>query len=372
MTLAKGTIIVLATVAVVLSAPTIMGTLSVNAGAITCTREFVKGRLDGIGLFNSETTPDPNTCVSSLHFFRQAVAWDRRNLHAEEWTSLVNQLQGNYRESHDHWQLVLPRLSEDQVAEFRMAVTLYQLGRTDEAIEKWRQLKAGQLFAGTAVILARQQRFAVAEQYYRIALQIAPDLAMAHAGLGELLYSLNRFAEAAEHDSRALELGLETPTENSVVANRLGRSLLALNRAQEAVPYLEQAVRWQPYAWYMVDIANAHMSMGDSIQAEYWLSRTEQEFPKLAVGPYEFGNYYLGRGQPGKAIASYERALSIDPQCPYYCYANLGRAYFAAGCLSKAEMAWTEALRRDPNNPVIKEWLQKVRSALATSPEPCP
>jgi tetratricopeptide (TPR) repeat protein len=372
MTLAKGGIIVFSTLALVLSAPIILGTLSVNAGALACTRDLVKTGLDSFGLFESQTTRDPNICLSSIHFFRQSAAWDPYNVQAEEWLGLINQLQGNYQESHDRWQIVLPRLSKDQVAEFRMGVTLYQLGRTDEAIEKWRQLKAAQLFAGTAVIVTRQKQFAAAEQYYRLALQIAPDLAIAHAGLGELLFSQNRFAEAREHDQRALELGLKTAMENSIVANRLGRSLLALNRSQEALPYLEQANELQPYAWYMIDVAKAYMVLGNEGKAEYWLRRAEHEFPQLAVGPYELGNYYLERGQLREAIASYERALSIDPECPYYCYANLGRAYFAAGCPSRAETALTEALRREPNNSVIQQWLQEVRSASAARPGNCP
>jgi tetratricopeptide (TPR) repeat protein len=109
---------------------------------------------------------------------------------------------------------------------------------------------------------------------------------------------------------------LEVTSDNSVANHNLGNYLMASpERLQEAIPYLEAAVRIDP------DSAPAHTDLGSA------LART---------------------GRLTEAIAQFKAAILLAPDAPIP-HNNLGSALTEAGRLPEAIAEFQTALRLDPN-----------------------
>jgi len=249
-------------------------------------------------------------------------------------------------------------------------LTYDRLGQGEAAVSRWQGIRDSAL-AVTALAdrLIGYQDCLGAERYYRIAIrEVPPGLERAHLGLADCLDQQGYFEEAVGEYQTAFQLGLK----DDVAANRLGKLLIQLDRPQEAIPWLTRALEWHLYPWHMVDLAKGYEAAGDHATAEYWLTETERQFPKTLLGYWELGNFYLRSGQYQKAITHFERAVMIDPACPYYCYSDLGRAYVAANCPYEAVEAFAEALRRDPANTVVAQWLKNAETMSTPTAEKCP
>jgi len=74
--------------------------------------------------------------------------------------------------------------------------------------------------------------------------------------------------------------------------------------------------------------------------------------PDDYVSHYNLGNFYMQRGDQGKALASYESAIKRRPDFvpPHV---NLAFVYNAKGENDKAEASLRNAIALDPNNPVL-------------------
>ena len=72
------------------------------------------------------------------------------------------------------------------------------------------------------------------------------------------------------------------------------------------------------------------------------------KYPKVAVAHNNMGKYYRELNQYGKAIASYSKALEIDPK-GYKTYSNRGKAYFDTGKADQALDDLNKCLEIDPN-----------------------
>ena len=87
-----------------------------------------------------------------------------------------------------------------------------------------------------------QGRHEEALGFYDAALAADPDLAMAHAGKGDALFRLERYAEAIPVLERAVALRPGALVERSLLL-LTGRASEALGRTGDAARYLERAAR---------------------------------------------------------------------------------------------------------------------------------
>lgn len=74
--------------------------------------------------------------------------------------------------------------------------------------------------------------------------------------------------------------------------------------------------------------------------------------PDDYASQYNLGNFYMQRGDGGKALASYENAIKLRPDFvpPYV---NIAFVYNAKGENDKAEASFRRAIALDPNNPAV-------------------
>jgi Tfp pilus assembly protein PilF len=74
--------------------------------------------------------------------------------------------------------------------------------------------------------------------------------------------------------------------------------------------------------------------------------------PDDYASQYDLGNFYVQRGDQGKALASYENAIKLRPDFvpPHV---NVAFVYNARGENDKAEASFRRAIALEPNNPVV-------------------
>jgi len=168
----------------------------------------------------------------------------------------------------------------------------------------------------------------------------------------------------------------------------LAAALMAFDRADEAVPYLQDAVRLRPRD------PSAHLNLAAAFALS---SRAREAIPEYEIGiplakdrttlagPYEtLGRLYEQTGNYAKAIPSYEQSLRIDPQRASardrlakaefsqairdaaetpsgQSYFRLGQLLQQAGRISDARAAYQQALRLEPKLSAAQKALDGLK-----------
>ena len=178
--------------------------------------------------------------------------------------------------------------------------------------------------------------------------------------LGETLAADQKLAEARD----ALREALDSGGNEAAATYSLGRVLMDLGDATQAIRLLEKAVSLAPdsgAARYA--LGSALRVAGDEEAAERilrTLGGAEQVKPalddpvfarvrELAADEHHFlnlGKSLEAKGKPAEAIAAYERALAINPRMAS-AHANLVGAYGRMGNATKAEAHYKAALSID-------------------------
>lgn len=191
-------------------------------------------------------------------------------------------------------------------------------GRADEALDHLRRARelrpndpATLVNAGEA--LRKGERSTEAVALYRAALRIDADFAPAQVGLGAALFNLDRYDEALEPLTRAMQQEMDPGT--AATAHYLAaRSLLALDRKEEAAGQFERALKRDPNHAEALDYL-AHLRFGQKrYEAALDLYRTQATLkPGRATVLANIGVtlYFLGRH--AEALESMEQVLRLDP-----------------------------------------------------------
>ena len=177
---------------------------------------------------------------------------------------------------------------------------------------------------------------------YRDLIAESPELLSAYSGLGRVLTSLGRHAEADSVLALAAErwpglplvamakarsslaLGHYEEAENQLRAilaadeyiieawGRLGRCLLAQGRTNEAeATILEIAARWQDYSGAYDWICSFYREVGEAAKLEGWAQKMTVRFPELADGMSWLADSYRLQGDYERAVEQYRQALEI-------------------------------------------------------------
>ena len=271
-----------------------------------------------------------------LIYARAAHAIDPAHIHSVLLAADILSDAEQYEMAEDTYELV-PRESPLFVeAEMGRSEVLFQQGREDTAIEVLHALArdypnraAVQTALGDA--LRRQERFEEAIEAYSAAVDLV-DLSQTRYWF--LLYARaisyeqsGRWDEAEADFRAALDLSPDQPN----VLNYLGYSLVEQNRnLDEALNMIQRAVAARPDSGYIVD------SLG-------WVF------------------YRLGRFE--EAVAPMERAVELLPNDSIV-NDHLGDVYWMVGRFREAEFQWSRALSFDPDPADAERIRQKLELGL--------
>jgi tetratricopeptide (TPR) repeat protein len=168
-------------------------------------------------------------------------------------------------------------------------------------------------------VRSRQGNLDDAIACYKQAVGLRPDFAEALTNLSLALRDQKRPLEAEECSRAAIRIRPDL----AAAHNALGLALQSQDRLEEAVASYQRAVQLRPgYATAVGNLALACSWRGELDQA-LTLSQEVAHLRPDAAAHAALGLVHERRGEFDAALASYERALQLDPNCPD---AHKGRA----------------------------------------------
>lgn len=178
--------------------------------------------------------------------------------------------------------------------------------------------------------LSRQGRHQEAITYYRAVLEVDPEYALSHAGMGDALFRLQRYEEALESLARAVSLQPDLPVAGSVL-RLMGRAAQELGRPEEAAEHYGRAMA--------MDTDDA-----DTIEL-------------LALLRY-------GQQRYASALDLFRRRAELDPDSAQT-YVNIGTTLYYLDRVEEAIRNFVHALSLDPDLETARNGLQQLRRISA-------
>lgn len=221
----------------------------------------------------------------------------------------------------DQTYALMPQNSQQYLgAQLGRANALYQSGQPEAAIESLIALSVARpdtplVFSSLGDLLRREERFAEAAEAYTRAIDLIGEISERH---WVLLYTraiaLERVGDwdrAEEEFRRVLEFVPDEPQ----VLNYLGYSLLEQRRnLDEALDMIERAVAGDPESGYITDsLGWAYYRLGRYEDAVPVMERAVELLPRDPILNDHLGDVYYAVGRTREARFQWRRALSFAP-----------------------------------------------------------
>lgn len=240
-----------------------------------------------------------------------------------------------------------------------------------------------------AAVFESEGRLQEAEQEYRLAVMLSPNLSHTHSALGTFLYQQKRYQEAFSSIQRALELNTdvealvimgkllklqgdyqsalnyllkaaELSPDNIPLYSSLASTLQQLGRHEEAMKYLHRVLELEP------ERVDAHLSLAISLEAIGQKTKaTEQVVTAIRLNPdygparYQHALLLLNNGEIEHALEEFLTAMNKGVDTPEL-HNNLGIIYAEKGQIDQARQEFNTALRMCPSYEVARKNLEQL------------
>ena len=156
--------------------------------------------------------------------------------------------------------------------------------------------------------LIGQQKNDRALQAFSRVTELLPNDSRSYVNLALVEISLRRFKDAEEHLRKAIATDPKSLQANIDLAHLYRLQ----NKLPEAQEVLQAGIQNNPDAPQLyVDLANMLSNAGKHTDADEVLDRLRKQMPKSPEAAIAIGGYYVERGDVDKALAEYQRGLSI-------------------------------------------------------------
>jgi tetratricopeptide (TPR) repeat protein len=163
------------------------------------------------------------------------------------------------------------------------------------------------MLAGEAYDELKNDDGAIAE--FQAAVKADPKTPDVYFGYGYLLWKALKFDEA----EKAFRSELANNPEHPLALAYLGDTEIRLNHSEEALPYLERAVRLQPsIAIAHVDLGTIYEGKGRKDDAARELKTAEKLTPDDPSIHWRLGRFYQSIGRTAEAKAEFEKTRSMQ------------------------------------------------------------
>jgi tetratricopeptide (TPR) repeat protein len=225
----------------------------------------------------------------------------------------------------------------------------FEVKKVDEAVGFYRAALAVRPESAVAhnnlgVALDEKGQLDEAIREYHKAIDLDPKYASPHTNLGVALKGKGQLDQAIGKCHKAIELN----PKDARAHNNLGVALHEKGQLDEAIGEYRRAIAIDPkYAMAHNGLGNALYEKGRRDEAIEEYRRAIAIDPKYAMAHYHLGNALRDKGQLDEAIKEYRQALELDPKYAP-AHNNLGIALYAKGQLEEAIGAYRRALELDP------------------------
>ncbi len=183
---------------------------------------------------------------------------------------------------------------------------------------------------------------------------------VAHFNLGAVLQAMGKYDEALPYLDQAVKVSPSSAT----ARNNRAVSLLMLDKVDEAIPEFRKSLALDPgYQNARFNLARALIAKGDSAGALDELLIYLKAVPGDAQAHETVGRIYASMGKLAESLPHLRRAVEISPNDSAL-ETNLGAALAMAGQLPEAIAAFESALKSDPANQTARENLARARASL--------
>ena len=201
------------------------------------------------------------------------------------------------------------------------------------------------VFSNYGILLKNLGKLQEAENSYRKAIEIEPDLTEAHYNLGIILNDLGKLQEAENSYRKAIEI---KPDLAEAYSN-LGNVLINLGKLQDAELSYRKAIELKP------GFAEAHYNLGIILkdlgklqEAEISYRKAVELKPDYAEAYSNLGIILKDLGKLQEAEISYRKAVELKPDYAE-AYSNLGIILKDLGKLQEAEISYRKAVELKPD-----------------------
>jgi Flp pilus assembly protein TadD len=234
-----------------------------------------------------------------------------------------------------------------------LGIVCAQLGQFERAIDSYKQALAlspenSKLRANLGLAYLKTERYEEAAREFAHSLLADPGDMKTLELLAFCHYNMKRYELAAYEVKQVLGLQPREPS----AAFLLGSAYLKLNRAEEAVPLIDFALRQS-------GTVETHLIMGQAYLGVHAYREAINEFQKAEAlrpglpGLHDgMGTAYSGLGNADLASAEYQMELARDPndfEANYY----LGRLKRVSGDLEAAQRYMAKASQLRPDDPAV-------------------
>jgi len=217
-------------------------------------------------------------------------------------------------------------------------VTLFRIGRTQEALPLLEKARAGVEGANVdpnyvlALCYSDLQRYDDARRAFASQYGFEPDSAEAHLLTGRLFLRRELRDQAGAEVTKALAINPTLPLAHEL----LGEVELARGDTAAAIRELEAERKINPLNPDLYDrLGDAYLRSGQYVVAQQALNRAVLLAPK-STGPYILlGETFMKLKQPIQALHYLDRAVRMDPS-NFVTHNLLGQAYKATGQFAEA------------------------------------
>jgi len=246
---------------------------------------------------------------------------------------------GNFADAVPALQRALAESADDHEAVQLLGISLFQLGKPDEAIPWLLKLKAA-MPAGNpdaeyvlGLCYLRSRDYEHARASFAAMYGVAPESAAAYLFTARMLLRQGDDSRAEELAQKAAATDSRLPLAHFL----LGEIYLYRLDLPKAVHEFEQEIRFNPaYAGSYDRLADTYLRMARPNEAEALLKRSLL-LDSNSTGPYILlGKVHLKKKDYAQAMMYLERAVKMDPN-NYIFHHLLGEAYQGAGKLQEAE-----------------------------------
>lgn len=219
---------------------------------------------------------------------------------------------------------------------FSLCEVDFKMHRDSDALAMAQELapaesRSAEISLRLGLLLVEYEKYADALPHLENAEQQGLSTFELYEARGAADYNLNRYADASQALSRAVELNAQFPQTYFI----LGKTYAALNDARAAGAY-EQCVKLDPNrddAWEALSQEMARR--GDADQAVKVFGGYAQAFPQKPLAHLLLGEVYFNQAQYLKALGEFQKAAALAPR--------LGRAEYSIGLADNSMGKFAEA-----------------------------
>lgn len=190
-------------------------------------------------------------------------------------------------------------------------------------------------------------------ELFRQAIEVDPDYAAAHAGLGEALWQ--RWTEVSDpglvDDAEAACRRAVSLDESDAAGHVcLGTVLLGTGNPTRAATEFDLARRLDPSRDdAFIGLAQAYEELGELDLAEETYRAAIRMRPRYWGGYSRLGTFYYDHGRHEEALEAFQEVVRLAPES-YRGYSNLGAAHYRMGEWREAERLWRRAIEINPDD----------------------